>query len=311
MHVIQLLNGAEKQLAFNRAVQAVAGEGAPFNQTGFCLGVTRLAAREGRTPWAALPDGTSAVYFVLQGRPKFKITGSLYSLRALHAVRVDGGQLHMLMNHADSPALLLYILNSPARSDLWSTPEPTFDINAEPPKNTVIDYPELPERAFTVNLNAFDGLHFPAGRWGRAITNGASPLKDIGFSVGLSLLHQRGSQVPWHEHPDRQNEVYLIFGGQVQMVIGDEVREVEGPAAVFIPGDAFHQVTNIGDGNVPLIYCYEGNQAPPHWRQELKLDGQTLPAAESAGVPPLPAGAFRQCTAGNAREWFNLIAHAQ
>ena len=68
----------------------------------------------------------------------------------------------------------------------------------------------------TADLTAMEGLRFPANRWGRAIANGASPLKAAGFTAGLSVLGPGGGQVPWHHHPDGQREVYLLLGGTGQ-----------------------------------------------------------------------------------------------
>jgi oxalate decarboxylase/phosphoglucose isomerase-like protein (cupin superfamily) len=54
----------------------------------------------------------------------------------------------------------------------------------------------------------------------------------------------------------------------------------------------FHQLTNIGDEPLTMIYVYAPGGDVAHWRQE--LDG-TLPRA-GAGAPPLPAGAQPQST---------------
>lgn len=167
---------------------------------------------------------------------------------------------------------------------------------------------ELYQSDETANLNAQPGLHFPGARWGRSITNGKSGIIHPDFTAGLSILHQWGSQVPWHYHPDGQKEVYYIPFGRVQMVIGEEVQEVTGPAVIHIPGDQWHQITNIGDSVVSMIYCYEGAVSAPHWREELGLEGAKLPVAGENGVPALPKGAFPQCTAKSADEWFAHVA---
>ena len=49
----------------------------------------------------------------------------------------------------------------------------------------------------------------------------------------------------------------------------------------------YHQLTNIGETPLRLLYCYGPAGDVAHWRQE--LDG-TLPKAGS-DVPPLPPGA--------------------
>jgi len=62
--------------------------------------------------------------------------------------------------------------------------------------------------------------------------------------------------------------------------------------AVYIPSGVFHQLTNIGDAECRMVYCYGPAGDVAHWRQELE---GALPKA-GIDVPPLPAGAHPQCT---------------
>ena len=55
---------------------------------------------------------------------------------------------------------------------------------------------------------------------------------------------------------------------------------------------AAHQLTNIGDDVLKMIYCYGPAGDVAHWKQELS---GTLPRA-GIDVPPLPEGAQPQCT---------------
>lgn len=59
---------------------------------------------------------------------------------------------------------------------------------------------------------------------------------------------------------------------------------------VYIPPGEFHQLTNLGDVPLRMLYCYGPAGDVAHWRQE--LDG-TLPRA-GEGAPPLPDGATPQ-----------------
>jgi oxalate decarboxylase/phosphoglucose isomerase-like protein (cupin superfamily) len=77
------------------------------------------------------------------------------------------------------------------------------------------------------------------------------------------------------------------------MCLGEERRTVTAGQAIYIPPGTFHQLTNIGDGPLRMIYCYAPAGDVAHWRQEL---GGTLPRA-GIEAPPLPAGAWPQCTA--------------
>ena len=61
---------------------------------------------------------------------------------------------------------------------------------------------------------------------------------------------------------------------------------VHAGQAVYIPHKVFHQLTNIGDTPLRMLYCYGPAGDVAHWRQE--LDG-TLPKA-GIDVPALPAG---------------------
>jgi mannose-6-phosphate isomerase-like protein (cupin superfamily) len=106
--------------------------------------------------------------------------------------------------------------------------------------------------------------------------------------MGMVKLDRKGGQVPWHNHP--QEEIYLILEGVGEMCVGDERRDVKGGQAVYVPPGVFHQLTNIGDEPLKMIYCYGPAGDVDHWKQELE---GTLPKA-GIDAPPLPAGARSQ-----------------
>ena len=108
--------------------------------------------------------------------------------------------------------------------------------------------------------------------------------------MGYVTLEPRGGQVPWHNQ--EQEEIYFVVQGSGQMCLGDECRELNGGEAVYIPAGVFHQLTNVGDDPLIMIYCYGPAGDVAHWRQE--LDG-TLPKA-GVEAPPLPENAWPQCT---------------
>jgi len=58
---------------------------------------------------------------------------------------------------------------------------------------------------------------------------------------------------------------------------------VPGQAA-YIPSGVFHQMTNIGETPLVMLYCYGPAGDVAHWRQELS---GTLPKA-GVEAPPLP-----------------------
>jgi oxalate decarboxylase/phosphoglucose isomerase-like protein (cupin superfamily) len=75
------------------------------------------------------------------------------------------------------------------------------------------------------------------------------------------------------------------------MCLGDERRTVSSGQAVYIPSGVFHQLTNIGDTPLRMIYCYGPAGDVAHWRQELE---GSLPRA-GVEAPPLLPDAWPQC----------------
>lgn len=138
------------------------------------------------------------------------------------------------------------------------------------------------------DLTTADGRRFPAGRSTRNIAGGASAIQTAHFCMGMVTLDGEGGQVPWHNHP--QEEIYLILEGVGEMCVDNERRTVEGGQAVYVPSGVFHQLTNIGDAPLKLIYCYGPAGEVDHWKQELE---GTLPKA-GVDAPPLPDGARPQ-----------------
>ena len=69
---------------------------------------------------------------------------------------------------------------------------------------------------------------------------------------------QPGSEQFLHAHPNNE-QVYVIVRGCGLMKVGNEEREVESGAMVFVPPATNHAIRNIGDE--PLIYV--SATAPP------------------------------------------------
>jgi len=138
------------------------------------------------------------------------------------------------------------------------------------------------------DLNEMPGRTFPARRRTRNLVGGASPIRAAAFAMGFVELEPNGGQVPWHDQ--EQEEIYFVLEGTGEFCLGDERREVHAGQAVYIPPGVFHQLTNIGDTPLRMIYCYGPAGDVAHWRQELE---GTLPRA-GEDAPPLPAGAWPQ-----------------
>jgi mannose-6-phosphate isomerase-like protein (cupin superfamily) len=140
------------------------------------------------------------------------------------------------------------------------------------------------------DLSKTPGRTYPARRRTQQVVGGAAPIQAKNFSMGFVTLEPDGGQVPWHNQ--EQEEVYFVLSGTGEMCLGEERQQVVGGQAVYVPPGVFHQMTNIGDAPLTMIYCYGPAGDVAHWRQE--LDG-TLPKAGKE-APALPQGARPQCT---------------
>ncbi|NQU12011.1 cupin domain-containing protein [bacterium] len=140
------------------------------------------------------------------------------------------------------------------------------------------------------DLNRIDGRTYPARRRTQNLVGGASPIQARSFAVGNVTLEPQGGQVPWHNQD--QEEVYLIVTGTGEMCLGDERRVLTTGQAAYIPPGVYHQLTNISDQPLRMIYIYGPAGDVAHWKQEL---AGTLPQA-GVDAPPLPEGAWPQCT---------------
>jgi mannose-6-phosphate isomerase-like protein (cupin superfamily) len=142
----------------------------------------------------------------------------------------------------------------------------------------------------TVDLADLDGRAYPARRTTFNLVGGTSAVSNPHFSFGYVVLDVSGGQVPWHAHA--QEEIYFVVEGRGQMCVGSEIREVRGGQMVHIPSNEFHQITNVGDEPLRMVYCYAPSGEVAHWRQELE---GTLPRA-GVEAPALPDGAAPQHT---------------
>ena len=140
------------------------------------------------------------------------------------------------------------------------------------------------------DLSKVEGRRYPARRRTQNLVGGLAPIQATNFAMGNVTLDANGGQVPWHNQ--EQEEVYFIVEGTGEMCLGEEHQILTSGQMAYIPSGVFHQLTNIGDTPLRMIYCYGPAGDVAHWRQE--LDG-TLPKAD-IDVPALPLGAQPQCT---------------
>ena len=140
------------------------------------------------------------------------------------------------------------------------------------------------------DLSQMAGKTYPARRLTRNLVGGAAPIQASNFCLGYVVLEPNGGQVPWHNQ--EQEEVYFVIQGDGEMCLGEERQPVTSGQAVYIPSGVFHQMTNVGNTPLTMMYCYGPAGDVAHWRQELE---GTLPRA-GIEAPPLPEGAQPQCT---------------
>lgn len=141
------------------------------------------------------------------------------------------------------------------------------------------------------DLGKIEGRTYPARRRTQNLVGGPSPIQAKNFSMGLVTLEPNGGQVPWHNQ--EQEEIYFVVEGTGEMCLGEEKQALCSGQAVCIPSGVYHQLSNAGETPLTFIYCYGPAGDVAHWRQEL---GGTLPKAGEGDVPPLPEGAYPQCT---------------
>jgi mannose-6-phosphate isomerase-like protein (cupin superfamily) len=138
------------------------------------------------------------------------------------------------------------------------------------------------------DLANIQGRTYPARRRTQNLVGGASPIQAQYFSMGFVTLEANGGQVPWHNQ--EKEEVYFILEGIGEACLGEERHVLTTGQAMYIPSGIFHQLTNIGETPLRMIYCYGPAGDVAHWKQELE---GTLPRA-GREAPPLPEGAWPQ-----------------
>ena len=133
----------------------------------------------------------------------------------------------------------------------------------------------------------FPGARYPAGRITRPLVGGTSQIPAGNFSLGYVVLDPDGGQVPWHNH--EPEEAYFIVSGIGELCVGSEKKIIHTNQVGYVPSGEFHQLTNIGDQPLVMLYCC-GRGTVLHGGQEL---AGTLPVA-GRDVPQVPQGARKQ-----------------
>src|SRR5579884_3644517 len=118
----------------------------------------------------------------------------------------------------------------------------------------------------TADLSQIEGRRYPARRRTQNLVGGMSQIQATNFCLGHVTLDPAGGQVPWHNQD--QEEVYFVLEGKGEMCLGCERQALVAGQAVYIPPRVFHQITNLGDTPLRMLYCYGPAGDVAHWRQE-------------------------------------------
>jgi mannose-6-phosphate isomerase-like protein (cupin superfamily) len=114
-------------------------------------------------------------------------------------------------------------------------------------------------------LDAVAGEHFPSGRWTRLLAGATSDIQPDQFVVGYSVVRPGGG-IPAHQHVNE--EVYVLLSGTADMVVGNEQAILSSMVAIYIPPNMTHQLTNVGDDDLHLLFIYAPPGIMEHWQAE-------------------------------------------
>jgi quercetin dioxygenase-like cupin family protein len=87
--------------------------------------------------------------------------------------------------------------------------------------------------------------------WKTLFSRGTTPTEAL--TLGIARIAP-GEALNRHRHTEP--EIYLVLEGAATVSIGDEDREVEAGAAIFIPGDTVHGCRNAGTSDLRFAYAF-------------------------------------------------------
>jgi quercetin dioxygenase-like cupin family protein len=71
------------------------------------------------------------------------------------------------------------------------------------------------------------------------------------FTMGVQHMPP-GGQVPLHRHPEE--EILFVYSGRARITVAGVTHEVGPETAVFIPGDTYHSIENVGAEDVRMTF---------------------------------------------------------
>lgn len=71
------------------------------------------------------------------------------------------------------------------------------------------------------------------------------------FTMGVQNMPP-GGQVPLHRHPEE--EILFVYRGRARITVAGVTHEVGPETAVFIPGDTYHSIDNVGTEDLRMTF---------------------------------------------------------
>jgi quercetin dioxygenase-like cupin family protein len=71
------------------------------------------------------------------------------------------------------------------------------------------------------------------------------------FTMGVQHMPP-GGQVPLHRHPEE--EILFVYSGRARITVAGVTHEVGPETAVFIPGDTYHSIENVGTEELRMTF---------------------------------------------------------
>jgi len=101
----------------------------------------------------------------------------------------------------------------------------------------------------------------------RVMVGPGAKLEAANFVIGYVTLYPGGS-VPIHSH--EQEEVYFIVEGKGAMQVESELQSVQTGDCIYIRPQLEHVLTNTGQTDMIMMFCYAPKKLAEHWALEMK-----------------------------------------
>lgn len=117
-------------------------------------------------------------------------------------------------------------------------------------------------------INIFDikGTEFPAGRKTRVIIGENGAIDGEYFCQGYVVIYKHG-YIPLHNHTTI--ETYTIIKGEGEMTVDDEKLRVKEGDCIYIDKNKSHELRNVGEEELHMMFVYAPKMIVDHWDQEL------------------------------------------